>query len=57
MNTASAMGRMFLTLMPGCADLDPNLVAERTAFVLAHEKEQGRGAIGSDSMPNSSTTR
>jgi DNA invertase Pin-like site-specific DNA recombinase len=42
MNTASAMGRMFLTLMAGCAELERNLVAERTASVLAHKKQQGR---------------
>jgi DNA invertase Pin-like site-specific DNA recombinase len=55
MNTASAMGRMFLTLM--AAELERNLVAERTASVLAHKKQQSRPAIGSDSMPNSGTTR
>jgi DNA invertase Pin-like site-specific DNA recombinase len=43
MNTASALGRMFLTLMVGCAELERNLVAERTASVLAHKKEQGPG--------------
>jgi DNA invertase Pin-like site-specific DNA recombinase len=42
MNTASAMGRMFLTLMAGCAELERNLVAERTASVLAHKKQQGK---------------
>ena len=57
MNTASAMGRMFLTLMAGCAELERNLVAERTASVLAHKKQQGLAAIGSESMPNSGTTR
>jgi DNA invertase Pin-like site-specific DNA recombinase len=57
MNTASAMGRMFLTLMAGCAELERNLVAERSASVLAHKKQQGRAAIGSDSMPNNGTTR
>ncbi len=42
MNTASAMGRMFLTMMAGCAELERNLVAERTASVLAHKKQQGK---------------
>jgi DNA invertase Pin-like site-specific DNA recombinase len=42
LNTGSAMGRMFLTLMAGCAELERNLVAERTASVLAHKKQQGR---------------
>ena len=36
------MGRMFLTLMAGCAELERNLVAERTASVLAHKKQQGK---------------
>jgi DNA invertase Pin-like site-specific DNA recombinase len=42
LSTGSAMGRMFLTLMGGCAELERNLVAERTASVLAHKKQQGR---------------
>jgi DNA invertase Pin-like site-specific DNA recombinase len=41
LSTGSAMGRMFLTLMAGCAELERNLVAERTASVLAHKKRQG----------------
>jgi len=41
LSTGSAMGRMFLTLMAGCAELERNLVAERTASVLAHKKQQG----------------
>jgi DNA invertase Pin-like site-specific DNA recombinase len=40
LNTGSAMGRMFLTMMAGCAELERNLVAERTAAVLAHKKGQ-----------------
>lgn len=42
LNTGSAMGRMFLTMMAGCAELERNLGAERTASVLAHKKQQGR---------------
>lgn len=42
MNTGSAMGRMFLTLMAGFAELERNLIAERTTAVLAHKKQQGR---------------
>lgn len=42
LSTGSAMGRMFLTLMAGCAELERNLVAERTAAVLAHKKQQGK---------------
>jgi DNA invertase Pin-like site-specific DNA recombinase len=42
MNTGSAMGRMFLTLMAGFAELERNLIAERTTAVLAHKKQLGR---------------
>jgi DNA invertase Pin-like site-specific DNA recombinase len=42
MNTASAMGRMFLNLMAGWAELERNSVAERTASVLAHKKGGNR---------------
>lgn len=42
LSTGSAMGRMFLTLMAGCAELERNLVSERTVSVLAHKKQQGR---------------
>jgi DNA invertase Pin-like site-specific DNA recombinase len=42
LSTASAMGRMFLTLMAGCAELERNLIAERTASVLVHKRQQGR---------------
>ena len=37
-NTSSAMGRMFLTMMAGFAELVRNLIAERTAAALAHKK-------------------
>jgi DNA invertase Pin-like site-specific DNA recombinase len=42
LSTGSSMGRMFLTLMAGCAELERNLVAERTASVLAHKKRLGK---------------
>jgi len=42
MNTASAMGRMFLTLMAGFAELERNLIAERTTAVLTHKRQQGQ---------------
>jgi DNA invertase Pin-like site-specific DNA recombinase len=38
LNTASAMGRMFLTLTAAFAELERNLIAERTAAALAHKK-------------------
>ena len=37
LNTASAMGRMLLTTMAGFAELERNLVSERTALSLAHK--------------------
>lgn len=40
-NTGSAMGRMFLTLMAGFAELERNLIAERTTAALAHKKAHG----------------
>lgn len=42
LSTGSAIGRMFLTMMAGCAELEKNLGAERTTSVLAHKKQQGR---------------
>lgn len=42
LSTRSPMGRMFLTLMAACAELERNLIAERTASVLAHKKQQGK---------------
>jgi len=37
-NTATAMGRYFLTMMAGFAELERSLIAERTATALAHKK-------------------
>ena len=39
-NTSSAMGRMFLTMMAGFAEIERNLIAERTAAALAHKKSK-----------------
>jgi DNA invertase Pin-like site-specific DNA recombinase len=41
-NTASAMGRFFLNMMAGFAELERNLIAERTGAALAHKKANGR---------------
>lgn len=38
LNTASAMGRFFLNMMAGVAELERNLIAERTILALAHKK-------------------
>lgn len=40
-NTASAMGRLFLTMTAAFAELERNLIAERTATALGHKKAQG----------------
>jgi DNA invertase Pin-like site-specific DNA recombinase len=37
-NTASAMGRMFLTMLAGFAELERNQISERTATALRHKK-------------------
>ncbi len=38
LNTASAMGRFFLSMMAGFAELERNLIAERTSTALNHKK-------------------
>ena len=38
LNTASAMGRFFLNMMAGMAELERNLISERTCVALAHKK-------------------
>lgn len=46
-DTATAMGRFFLTVMAGAAELEKNLIGERTAAAMQHKKNQGQrvGAI------------
>ena len=44
-NTASAMGRMMLTMMAAFAELERNLIAERTTQALQHKKHH-RQAYG-----------
>lgn len=41
LDTASAFGRMFLTMLAGFAELEKNLIGERTAAALAHLQSQG----------------
>ncbi|MHB9134724.1 MAG: recombinase family protein [Armatimonadota bacterium] len=38
-NTSSAMGRMMLTMVSAFAELERNLIAERTASALQHKKQ------------------
>jgi site-specific DNA recombinase len=40
-DTSSAMGRMFLTMMAGFAEMERTLIAERTTFALARKREKG----------------
>ncbi len=40
-NTASAMGRMFFPMSAGFAELERNLITERTATALAYKKRHG----------------
>jgi len=42
MNTASAMGRMMLTMMAGFAQFERDLISERTVAALQHKKAHGR---------------
>ena len=42
LNTGSAMGRMFLTMAAGFAELERNLISERTATAMSHLKAEGR---------------
>ncbi len=48
LNTGSAMGRFFLGMMAGFAELERNLTGERTSQAMAHLKAEGRhvGAPG-----------
>ena len=39
-STSSAMGRMMLTMVSAFAELERNLIAERTTTALAHKKKQ-----------------
>ena len=40
-DTSSAMGRFFLTVMAGAAELERNQIRERTRAALAHKKSRG----------------
>jgi DNA invertase Pin-like site-specific DNA recombinase len=47
LDTASAMGRMFLTMAAGFAEMERNLTAERTAAALSRKREKGEKTGGS----------
>ena len=46
-DTSSAMGRFFLTIMAGAAEMERNLIRERTKTAMAHKKSKGElvGAV------------
>jgi len=41
-NTQSAMGRFFLTIMAGVAEMERNLIGERTKIALQHKRRNGK---------------
>ena len=41
-DTSSAMGRFFLTVMAGAAEMERNLIRDRTTAALAHKRATGR---------------
>lgn len=45
-DTSTAMGRFFLTVMAGAAELERGMVRERTVAAMAHVKAQGRRVGG-----------
>ena len=46
LDTSSAMGRFFLTVMAGAAELERNQIRERTAAALAHKRSKGEKTGG-----------
>jgi len=61
LNTATAMGRFFLNVMAGFAELERNLIAERTVLALAYKKANrqaysptpyGFDRVGDELVPN-----
>lgn len=45
-DSASPMGRFFLTIMAGCAEWERNVIRERTRAALAHLRARGRRVGG-----------
>src|SRR5262249_3872713 len=40
-NTGSSMGKMLITMLPGFAEFERNMIAERTTAALRHKKAHG----------------
>lgn len=41
-DTSSAFGRFFMTMLAGVAEMERNLISERTAAALAYKRDQGQ---------------
>jgi DNA invertase Pin-like site-specific DNA recombinase len=54
LNSASSMGKMFLTMLAGFAEFERNVISERTSAALRHKKAHGevygRGVYGFDAV-------
>lgn len=48
-NTTTALGRFFLTIMAGAAEMERNLIRERTKSALQHKKQRG-DRLGADPL-------
>lgn len=46
MDTQSAMGKFFITMMAGVAELERNQIRDRVKFALQHKKRQGKRTSG-----------
>lgn len=44
-DTSSAMGRFFMTIMAGVAEMERNMTRDRTIMAMQHKREQG-GVVG-----------
>jgi len=61
-NTSSAMGRFFLTVMAGAAEMERNQIRERTSMAMQHkisrgEYTGGKAPYGFDVQPDGTLTR
>jgi DNA invertase Pin-like site-specific DNA recombinase len=47
-DTSSATGKVFVTMLAGWAEFERNVTSERTKFALAHKVSKGQLRIGSE---------
>jgi len=45
-DTSTAMGRFFLTVIAGAAEMERNLIRERTRMAMAHKRDRGERISG-----------